>query len=166
LRYKIQKTKKKEEAIGGCLVFIVHQYAATENFMVIFALLKKLTAISFMLFFLCANTEIGQLLKLPVLVHHYLEHHDDDDAGISLTDFLHKHYDEEKSHPSPGNEHEKLPFKSYDLGFLQTTLVFQPPVDFELNSDKPSATKATISYSEGFYSSSILSRIWQPPKSC
>ena len=118
-----------------------------------------------MLIFLCANTQIGQLLKLPVLIHHYLEHHDDD-AGISLTDFLHKHYDEENSHPSPNNEHERLPFKSHDLGFSQTTLVFQSLVGFEFKNVKPVSTKISINYSEGFYSSSILSRIWQPPKSC
>jgi len=108
---------------------------------------------------------MGQLLKLPILIHHYVEHHDDDD-GISLADFLHKHYGEENSHPSPNNEHEKLPFKSHDLGFSQTTLVFQSPVGFELKRDNPVSTKISIGYSEGFYSSSILSRIWQPPKSC
>jgi len=126
--------------------------------------LKKLTAISLLLFFLFANTEMGELLKLPVLIHHYLEHHDDD-AGISFAGFLHKHYDEENSHPSPNNEHQKLPFKSHDLGFSQTTLVFQSPAVFELKIGNLLSTKINISYSEGFYSSSILSRIWQPPKS-
>ena len=106
---------------------------------------------------------MGELLKLPVLIHHYLEHHDD--AGISFADFLHKHYDEENSHPSPNNEHEKLPFKSHDLGFSQTTLVLQSPAVFELKIGNLLSTKINISYSEGFYSSSILSRIWQPPKS-
>lgn len=130
-----------------------------------FAVLKKLIAISFLSIFLCANTELGQLLKLPVLIHHYLEHHDDD-AGVTLADFLHKHYDEENAHTSSNNEHEKLPFKSHTFSFSQTTLVFQLPVRFELNPDKPLSTKVIINYSEGFYSSSILSRIWQPPKFC
>lgn len=162
---KYKKTKmKRKAAYGGC-VFILRQHSATKNFIVIFALLKKLTAISFLLIFLFANTEIRQLLKLPVLIHHYLEHHDDD-GGVSFADFLHKHYNEENSHPSTNNEHEKLPFKSHDLGFTQTTLVFQSPVGFELQTDKPASTKEKISYSEVFYSSSILSRIWQPPKSC
>lgn len=133
--------------------------------MAIFALLKKLTAISFLLIFLCTNTELGQLLKLPVLIHHYLEHYDDD-GGISFVDFLHKHYDEKNSHPSANNEHQRLPFKSHDSGFLQTNLVFHLPVGFELKTEKPVSTKVTIIYSEAFYSSSIRSRIWQPPKSC
>ena len=108
---------------------------------------------------------MGELLKVPILIHHYLEHHDDD-AGTSLADFLHKHYDEENSHPSPNAEHEKLPFKSHDLGFSQTTLVFQSPVGFELKTGYPISTKININYSEGFYSSSTVSRIWQPPKYC
>jgi len=127
--------------------------------------LKRLTAISFLLILLCANTETGQLLKLPGLIHHYLEHHKDD-AGISFADFLHKHYDEEKNHPSHNNEHEKLPFKSHDLGFSQTTLVYQPMTGFEFKTDKPASTKGSVNYSTDFYSSSFLSRIWQPPKSC
>lgn len=133
--------------------------------MAIFAVLKKLTAISLVLIFLCANTQIGQLLKLPVLIHHYLEHHDDE-AGLSFTAFLHKHYNEVNSHPSPNNEHESLPFKSHDLGVSQTTLVFQSPVCFEFHTRKQIPSKEIISYSEGFYFSSILSSIWHPPKTC
>lgn len=127
--------------------------------------LKKITAILFLLIFLLANTEMGQLLKLPVLVHHYLEHHDDD-AGNSFVDFLHKHYAEQKTHPSANNEHEKLPFKSHDLGFSQTILSYQPPVEFEFKIDKPIPIKENIIYSTAFHSSSALANIWQPPKSC
>ncbi len=133
--------------------------------MAIFALLKKMTAISFLLIFLCANTELGQLLKLPVLIHHYADHHDDDDS-TSFADFLQKHYSEEKSHPSENNEHEKLPFKSQDLGFSQTTLVYQSPQGFEFHTNKPLATQPTLIFSTAFHSSPHLSRIWQPPKSC
>lgn len=117
-----------------------------------------------MVIFLCANTEMGQLLKLPVLIHHYLEHQDDDD-GISFAKFLHKHYNEENSHSSPNNEHEKLPFKSHDLGFSQSVLVLQPPFSFEFRAETPVSAKQKLSFSEGFYLSSISSRIWQPPKS-
>jgi len=121
-------------------------------------------AISFLFIFLCANTEIGELLKLPVLIHHYLEHHGDD-AGISFFDFLHKHYNEERSHSSSDTEHEKLPFKNTDIGFSQITLIHQPPILFEIKTDKPISTKENIIYSTAFHSSSHLSRIWQPPKS-
>ena len=131
----------------------------------IFALVKKLTTILFLLIFLCANTEFGQLLKLPTLIHHFLEH-EQEDAGISFISFLHKHYDEGKSHSSSNNEHERLPFKSHDLGFSHTTLINQLPIGFELQRDKPILIKENIIYSSTFHQMFFLSRIWQPPKFC
>ncbi len=127
--------------------------------------LRKLTAILLLLIFMCANTEIGQLLKFPVLIHHYVEHHKVD-TSISFTDFLQKHYTEENSHPSTNNEHEKLPFKSQDVGFSLTTLIYQSPVSFELPFTKPASSKEKNIYSSNFYSSAILTKIWQPPRCC
>ncbi|MBL0132822.1 MAG: hypothetical protein IPP79_01820 [Chitinophagaceae bacterium] len=108
---------------------------------------------------------MSQLLKLPMLVHHYLEHHEDD-AGISFAEFLHKHYEEEHEHASKHNDHEKLPFKSSDLGFSQTCLVYQSPFSFEMRMEKYLPAKESIIFSTSFYSSAIRSKIWQPPKSC
>src|SRR5215204_870061 len=120
-------------------------------------------AISFLFIFLFANTEAGQLFKLPVLIHHYLEHHDED-AGVSLTDFLYKHYNEERSRSASDTEHDKLPFKNADIGFSQITLIQQSPIVFEIKPDKPVSTKEINIHSTIFLSSSHLSRIWQPPK--
>ena len=100
-----------------------------------------------------------------MLVHHYLEHHDDDE-GISFANFLHKHYEEEHNHASKHNEHERLPFKSPDLGFSQTCLFYQSPFYFELRIEKYLSTEEAIIFSAAFYSSAVLSKIWQPPKSC
>lgn len=94
-----------------------------------------------------------------------MEHHDDD-AGISFMDFLHKHYDEENSHPSPNKEHERLPFKGHDLGFSQTTITFPSLVVVEPQTDIPVLSCLNSGFSDVYYSSSILSRIWQPPKCC
>ena len=55
------------------------------------------------------QTPAGQLLKLPLLVEHFMKHQRQD--GVSLLDFLNDHY-------SPGHkdadlpEDEQLPFKS------------------------------------------------------
>lgn len=98
------------------------------------------------------------------MLHHFWEHHND--ASTSFIGFLQKHYAEENAHPSANNEHEKLPFKSHGIGFLQTVLVFHAPIGFEFKTLRPISTKENIFYSEAFYSSSIRSKIWQPPKSC
>jgi hypothetical protein len=133
--------------------------------MIIFAQLKKLTGILFLLIFLCATTETAQLLKLPVLLHHYLEHHSDD-TGKSFTDFLKQHYSEENSHTSENNEHQKLPFKYNDVGFWQVILVFQSAENFDFQTVRPVSTKENIVCSTAFLSFSVLSKIWQPPKFC
>lgn len=128
--------------------------------------LKKLVAISFLFIFLCANTEIGQLLKLPVLLHHYLEHHEED-SSISFADFLHKHYNEKNAHSSTNNEHGKLPFKSHDIGMANNSIAYYVPVAFSFKVEVPSSTKVNICiYDVAFNSSSHLAKIWQPPKSC
>lgn len=159
------KEQKLQPLFFIIIAYIPHGTSVKLPFLqYICSILKKLTAISFLLIFLCANTEMGQLLKLPVLIHHYLEHHDDDE-GVSFVNFLHKHYYEENSHPSPNNEHEKLPFKSHELGFSQATFIYQPPVGFELQIEKL-ISKVNIIYSTAFHQTSILSRIWQPPKFC
>jgi hypothetical protein len=127
--------------------------------------LKKITAISLLVVFLAAYTEIGQLLKLPVLLHHYLEHHEND-AATTFADFLHHHYNEENSHPSHNNEHSKLPFKSQNMGVSQGSFAYLPVV-FESRKDIVFTVKQQPAFFNiSFNVSSHLSKIWQPPKSC
>lgn len=136
-------------------------------FIINFAVLRKLATIVFLSVFLCANTEVGQLLKIPVLVHHYFEHHHDRDDTLSFLGFLHKHYSEEDNHSSHNSEHERLPFKSHDAGFSQIVFVYQSPVSFEFRTVVPTGTKDQRSpFNVAFNVSSHLAKIWQPPKSC
>jgi hypothetical protein len=128
--------------------------------------LKKIAAISFLFVFVCAHTEIGQLLKLPVLLHHYLVHEEEDDNTTSFVDFLYEHYLEGSSHSSTDNEHQKLPFKSVDFSFAQSNFILETPFTFTVKPDKPIPSKINTIYSETSYSSSISPKIWQPPKSC
>ena len=128
--------------------------------------MKNLIAIPFLFIFLFANTEIGQLLKLPVLLHHYLEHHDEE-ASISFTDFLHKHYTEENSHSSPNKEHQRLPFKSHDCCMANIPIAYCVPAAFSLKAEIPfSAKKEIFVFNVAFNLPSYFFRIWQPPKSC
>jgi hypothetical protein len=106
---------------------------------------------------------MGQLLKLPVLIHHYLEHHNAVN-GVSFAAFLHEHYSDHHNHPSANGEHEKLPFKNCDFSSLQAISFCEPPVSFQFETIKPIAVKEKTSYEIPFYSSLSFSSIWQPPK--
>jgi hypothetical protein len=53
--------------------------------------MKKVIAMFFLFSFLSANTAFGEVLKLPLLIHHYIEHTQEDNDN-SIIDFLAKHY--------------------------------------------------------------------------
>ncbi|MCX6182126.1 MAG: hypothetical protein NT150_09385 [Bacteroidetes bacterium] len=72
--------------------------------------MKKLLAISLLSLYLLTLTEVGQLIKLPLLVDHFIEHKEKD-QNLSLLDFLAMHYSH--SH-TPDADDLKLPFKSHN----------------------------------------------------
>jgi hypothetical protein len=130
--------------------------------------LKKLIAISFLSIFLCANTEIGQLLKLPTLIHHYLEHRydkNDDEYGISFIDFLKNHYSENNHHSDNAkHDHQNLPFKTCDCQSFNTMMVLLLQPLFLLHHTAIISTIQITFYAEQQYTSKSFGSIWQPPK--
>jgi hypothetical protein len=127
---------------------------------------KKIIAISFVVLFLCANTEIGQLLKLPNLIEHFTEHHHhDDDHAISFLDFVKNHYNDNHKHSDTDkhDHHQNLPFKTINtntntvIAFEnQPTVLFRKPINVVVNN--------TVPFSQNFYISSVFASIWLPPK--
>ena len=129
-------------------------------------MLRKTIAISFLFIFLCANTEIGQLLKLPNLIEHFFEHHDHaDEHNISFLDFVKSHYTDNHKHSDTDkhDEHKNLPFKTINSN-LNTVIAFenQPIISFK----KPIsiAINNTVPYHREFYTFNVLACIWLPPK--
>lgn len=125
--------------------------------------LKKFAAISFLVIFLCANTGMGELLKLPFLIQHFLEHNADD-AGKSFITFLHEHYSIEKNDDAQHKEHEKLPFKSHHPEAAQSQVFCLSSFSFECKANNPLVIKEQNILQEHFHFSSALSKIWQPPR--
>lgn len=129
----------------------------------IFATLKKLIAISFVFVFLYANTELHQLLKLPVLVHHYLDHHEEGNSA-SFVGFLYDHYNSEKSQSdNDHHDHQNLPFKT-DCANVHTSLAYTGHQQYSFQHTPPVSVKVNVVYNEVIYFSTSLSNIWQPPK--
>lgn len=73
--------------------------------------MRKIAAIFFLVLFTSSTTQAGQLLKLPLLVTHFLEHLRDG-RSHSLVDFLKEHYIDHHTTDNDSNEDAKLPFKS------------------------------------------------------
>jgi len=76
----------------------------------IWSVKRVLINITLILVFLC-SASAGQLLKLPILVSHYLEHeHRDHDIGF--IQFLSMHYWGEDANDNDHDRDMQLPFKS------------------------------------------------------
>jgi len=114
---------------------------------------------------LCANTEAHELLKLPLLVKHYIDHKKQNET-ISPVDFLINHYILVDDGDGDTTEDMQLPFKSNNTCNNVTSIGFVPFTDFQLVVKPVSAENNSYNtYSTDFISSAYLSSIWQPPKS-
>ncbi|MEZ4854137.1 hypothetical protein [Flavobacterium sp.] len=111
--------------------------------------------------FLCANTAVGQLFKIPNLLEHYKEHKKDTTTNsISFTTFLKLHYS--KTSKEHHGEHHDLPFKTFDNN---GTVLFAISL-FKLQIEM---VKTMISCKNKFFynisiKSSLIKSIWLPPK--
>lgn len=127
-------------------------------------MLKRIISILLLSIYLISITELSQLIKLPVLVEHYIEHKEKD-SGLSLWQFLCMHYAHGDVKDADYDKDMKLPFKSHDGCINAITVAFIPQNHAHLFI-KPVFTNAnTYSvYTEKFLTSAYLSSIWQPPK--
>jgi hypothetical protein len=126
--------------------------------------LRKTIVISFIFVFLCANTEIGQVLKLPNLIHHFLEHRgqEDKDHTISFVDFIIIHYNNNQQQNDKGN-HQDLPFKTIN-SFSNTVLVFENHKVFSFCEPTTVFITSTVPFRKELYTSDVFPCIWLPPK--
>ena len=135
-------------------------------FFCIFVTLKKFIAILFLSIYLISLTELNQLVKLPLLVEHFIEHKEKD-GNLSLIAFLNMHYSQTDVQDNDHDKDMQLPFKSHDGCINSITIAFIPN-NFEGLSTKPTftETRSFSVYHEEFLQSTFLSSIWQPPKFC
>lgn len=105
------------------------------------------------------QTPVGQLLKLPVLIEHFIKHQKKD--GVSLFAFLGDHYSSvHKDANLP--EHEQLPFKNITfcaIGYEIVPFFTHNPLEY-LKENKQQFANYNFTGSSAF-----LSAVWQPPKS-
>lgn len=115
-----------------------------------------------------ATTELYQLLKLPFLVEHFIEHKEQN-KDITLMQFLYLHYAYGDVKDADYEEDMKLPFKSHNHTI--TTNIVDAVANTVLKITlypKPYfvPSKIIIISEEAFFASSYHSNIWQPPKFC
>lgn len=127
--------------------------------------LKRFIVILTLSLFVLTVTECNQLLKLPVLLEHYIEHKTSN-QDISFSDFLYMHYAGNDFNDQDQDRDMQLPFKSHSQ-FTSIDVKFLPlqPETVSLKISIKVSKNSTV-YKRLNVQSSYLSSIWQPPKSC
>jgi hypothetical protein len=71
--------------------------------------MRKLLIIGFIAVHLFGNTELSQLIKLPKLISHFIQHHQQN-PDLSFPEFIAMHYGGDDGTTADDNEDRKLPF--------------------------------------------------------
>lgn len=122
--------------------------------------MNKLIAYFLISVFMCANTSIGQLLKVPNLIEHYNEHKNElTTDSISFMDYIVSHYSKNADN---NHDHEDLPFKTLDNS--SNTLFAFSIITYQIQVVNPLiSTQKKFFYNKSF-KSNLIASIWLPPK--
>lgn len=124
--------------------------------------MKRFIAISFLFLFLTANTALGEILRLPTLLKHYIQH--EEKENTSFFEFLKLHYADKINHPDDHQNHHKLPFKTMDFHSLQVISQDVPVLISFAQIITDSIVIKNAIRQQQFHSNSFLNNIWQPPR--
>ncbi|HEY0676883.1 MAG TPA: hypothetical protein VGD17_01310 [Chitinophagaceae bacterium] len=123
--------------------------------------MQKLTAILFLFIFSVSVTEAGQLLKLPILVEHYIDHTERDKAN-SFLGFLKEHYQYDHTDDGDESEDSSLPFKTLNNSIV--SLSFLSPESEEINTSFGLLSTNRQLHPEPFLFKDPLSGVFHPPR--
>lgn len=114
--------------------------------------------------YLFSATEASQLLKLPLLFSHFIEHQQKE-PSMSFGDFLHHHYAIDHGDDGDAATDNKLPFKSHDQcwSFVFPISIFHTLQLSQVQTIIIEKKNILFSSSANIFSA-YLSTIWQPPR--
>ncbi len=115
-----------------------------------------------LILFLLQNTELGELLKVPLLVGHYHQHlhlH----PGTTVIGFLKMHYLDKTVVDEDYAQDMQLPFKTLDNHNL-TIQLWMPPVVISVAHLHPFHLGPKIIYFSSYIPSTFSNKVFQPPK--
>jgi hypothetical protein len=129
--------------------------------------LKTWISILLLSLYLVSATEFYQLLKLPLLVEHYIEHKREK-SDLSVWEFLRIHYASGIDYDKDYEKDMKLPFKTHNDCADQLVAFSTPPTALLHPLTRyyfPVIHGITVSEVD-FLCAAYLSSIWQPPRFC
>lgn len=108
--------------------------------------------------YVLATTNVGEVLKVPLFVEHLMEYQG------SVSEFLVEHYDNHKK-DADWDTDQKLPFINPPVVLMVHAQLPESIFHIEKIKEIIISQKPTV-YQEKDFSSSYLSRIFQPPRFC
>lgn len=125
--------------------------------------MRKLLSILVLCSLVFTGTELHQLARLPHLVHHFMDHQEQD-PGIGLLGFIVQHYFSGNPHDEDFSEDERLPFRSHDnhVTFCAAQDLFHAPA--EVVEVHHLWVPLMTAHPEEPLSLGERSDVWQPPK--
>jgi hypothetical protein len=127
---------------------------------------KKAIAFLFVTVYLLSTTEMGQLLKVPAFVTHFVEHRQAD-SDITLWKFICIHYANDDVKYPDYEKDMKLPFKTHDHCGSQVNATIPPePITFPPRRVIYLPSRMKYFNREHGLIASFHSLIWQPPRFC
>lgn len=126
--------------------------------------MRKRIAILFLSIYLCSTTEAHELLKIPVVFQHFIEHQQED-PQISPIQFLQIHYMQGDVKDKDYDRDMQLPFKTAGEFFTSSATPFIPlnaHIDIQYR-DEPIQIIWSL-HQPAFIFSAYQVNIWQPPK--
>jgi hypothetical protein len=127
--------------------------------------MRRAISILFLSLSLLAQTEFHQLLKIPVLIQHFIEHCEKD-ANTSLIAFLKEHYSAFDERDADYDRDMELPFKSSDC-VNGVNIIYCAPLWEGISTENLSADLRSVEYPRVpsySYPQSFSGNIWQPPR--
>lgn len=123
--------------------------------------MKRASAILFLWIYLLANTELHQLLRLPVFFVHYQEHRAEN-PEIGLLEFIVLHYYGPDANITYGHDSE-LPFKD-KCPEVSLSIALPPEHIAEPTPQVFVTARKDVMFKSPFIHSSFQFAIWQPPR--
>lgn len=125
--------------------------------------MKKAIAIFCFSIYLFGATDAHQLLRLPLLVQHYIQHKKES-SQLSIIDFFKIHYSSKVVIDADYQQDMQLPFKTHEQDNCQTWVKKLPPL---FTIQLPYTTYINRNYtliSVSFHSLLSVYSIFQPPR--
>jgi len=125
--------------------------------------MRRATAVFLLLFYLLSNTELHEIVRLPLLFEHFAEHKQKN-KDVSFFVFIVLYYFGNDSRGSDYQLHQQLPFKESHCEEIFDSIVI-PIESFDRSLPGiPYSLVKMETYASVFNTSSLQFVIWQPPR--